>query len=230
MASGPLAEKSNLERLAKCVLVKLDVSDEKQRPSCARYMPGALPTILYLSSRGAIVQRTEGLVESDKLGQLLDGLVVEGKKADDELAKLEAAREKDAVSLAPVDAIADFWVKRKNWNEAVPLLEILARKTGTGALPEPKRLQRWFDLAQARARLGQFDDAIREGEGLAKAAAAAEDTRLLQGAYLIMGFAQQSQGKIDDAIKSYDRCISAGPDTQFGKNAKAQRQRCESER
>ena len=227
MASGPLAENDNQPRLAKCVLVKLDVTDEKRREWSGRYMPNALPTIVYLSSRGVIVSRTEGMVESPELGKTLDDLLAKAPAVDAELAKLEAARDKDPKSLAPVEALADFWSQRQNWFEAVAQLEILVRRKGDGALPEAKRLKRWTELARARASLGNFDDAVKECDSLAKAAAAAADDKdSVQTAYLLMGFCRENQGKLDEAIKAYEKCIEAAPDSALGKRADALKQKC----
>lgn len=227
MASGPLADKANVAKLEKCVRVKLDVTDEKQRDWTTRYAPNELPTLVYLSSRGAIVKRTEGVVPADELGKILDTLIAESPKVDAELAKLEAARDAAPTATAPQEALADFWLARQNWNEAVPALERLVRAKGDGVLAEDKRLARWGQLARALATLGRFDDCVREAEALARAADAAHDTGSVQTAWLLVAFSRESQERFDDAVKAYGQCVAAGADTPLGRRAAQAKQALE---
>src|SRR4051794_38781144 len=97
MASGPLAAEGTKKRLAGMLSVRLEAT--RDRASCARYQPNGLPTILYLSPRGVILDRTEKLVAEDELARKLDALAEKSPSADEELEKLEAAAKKDADDL-----------------------------------------------------------------------------------------------------------------------------------
>src|SRR5688572_10511443 len=217
MASGPLAAEGTKKRLANLVAVRLDA--DKDKPKAARYQPNGLPTIVYLSPRGVIVDRTEKVVSEDDLAKRLDALAEKGKAADEELEKLEADVKKDPDDHAALDKLAVFWQKHQNLAEAVPLLAELVKKAGEKEFPTQTRTQRWIDLVRSLAVLTEFDESVKQAEALSKFATSQRNTALAQMAQFLIGFARENQGKKDEAIKAYERTVELGADTRFGKKA-----------
>jgi tetratricopeptide (TPR) repeat protein len=217
MASGPLAAEGITKRLASVVAVRLDA--DKDKPKAARYQPNGLPTIVYLSPRGVIVDRTEKVIAEEDLARRLDALAEKGKATDEELEKLEAAVKKDPEDLAALDKLALFWQQHQNWAEACPLLAELVKKAGEKEFPTQTRTQRWIDLVRGLAVVTEFDESVKQADALLKFATSQRNTALAQMAQFLIGFARESQGKKGEAIKAYDRTVELGPDTRFGKKA-----------
>jgi tetratricopeptide (TPR) repeat protein len=221
MASGPLAAEGTKKRLAGMIAVRLDT--EKDKAKAARYQPNALPTILYLSPRGVIVDRTEQFVSEEDFAKRLDALAEKGKAADEELQKLEAARQKDANDLKALDDLQRFWVAHGNWAEAAPLLAELVKKAGEKAFDPKERTARWIDLVRGLAVIAEFDESVKQAEALAKYASGQRKTDVVQMAEFLIGFAREHQGKKEEAIKAYDRAVALGAGTRVGKKAAEQR-------
>jgi tetratricopeptide (TPR) repeat protein len=228
MASGPLVAETSKKRLDGMLTVRLET--EKDKAKAARYQPNALPTIVYLSPRGVIVDRTEGFVEEDDFVKHLDALADKAKKADEELEKLEGAAKQAPNDLSALEAVGLFWEKHQNWAEAVPVLQDLVKKAGEQEFPIEQRHKRWTELVRGLVILLQFDDAVKSAESLAKHALAAKKLDMVQMAELLIGFSREQQGKPDEAIKAYERAVSVKPDSPLGKKAAALRDKLKEDR
>jgi hypothetical protein len=218
MAKGPFTSDAFTKRLDAIVAVRLEAGRDK--PVACRYQPNELPTIVYLSPRGVILDRTEGFVAEDDLAKRIDGLAEKGKAADEVLATLEAAVQKDADDLDAKDELARFWLGHENWADAVPVLAELVKKAGEKRYPVEKRNARWIDLIRGLTVLERFDESVKEAEALAKRAGAQRKTEVVQTAEFLIGFAREHQGKKEDALRAYDRCIELGARTRVGAKAK----------
>lgn len=217
MAKGPLVSEGFKKRLDGIVAVRLEA--EKDRAKAARYQPNGLPTIIYLSPRGVILDRTEKFVSEDDLAKKIDALAEASRAADEELEKLEAARKKDAEDILALEKLASFWLSHQNWAEAIPHLTDLVKMAGEKEYSPQNRAARWVDLIRGLAIVNDFDESVKQAENLSKYASSIRKTDLIQMAEFLIGYAREHQGKKDDAVKAYDRAIELGPTTRVGKKA-----------
>lgn len=228
MASGPLAAPDTKKRLDGMVTVRLEA--EKDKAKAARFQPAGLPTLVYLSPRGVILDRTEKYVSEDELAKRLDALAEKSRTADEELERLEKKTKDAPEDLDALEGLAAFYEKHQNWAEAVPLLEKLVKQAGEKEFPVEKRHQRWLELVRGKAVLLDFDGAVKTAEALAKHAGQVHKTDPLQMAEILIGFCREQQGKREEALKAYERAVSVAPDSKLGKKAAASRDRLKAEK
>ena len=223
MAGGPLVSESVKKRVQDKVVGYLQtMTDEKTSEIAWPYEPTkGWPAIVYMSSRGVIIEKTFKFVKEDDLVARLDALAEKAKPLDEELAKLEAAVEKDQTDLKALDALCAFWTKHGNWREALPLLEKLVKASENGSLAKESRFQRWLELGRARAVTHGYEEAIKEAEAIVQAATAAKLLAAAQAAHVLEGFCREQQGDTKAARECYERCVAIDATSKFGKQAQA---------
>ncbi|HZU96040.1 MAG TPA: hypothetical protein VFF73_04980 [Planctomycetota bacterium] len=211
------------KKLEGVLAVRLDAT--KDREKAARYQPRGLPTVVFLSPRGVIVDRAEKAT-AEAVSKALDALGEKAKAADEELAKLETCKKgPPEENLKNEDALAEFWAKHENWAEAVPLLEDVVKQAGDLEFPPDTRLARWLELARGQAVLLRYDDAVKTAESAAKHASTQRKVEPMQKAYIFIGWCREQQEKKAEAIKAYDDAARIAPQTLAGKTAAAARDR-----
>ena len=192
------------------------------------------PALVYLSSKGVIIGRDEGELTKDALLKSLDQAKSAGRELDIELASLEARLADSLDGNGPrrdLDvtanrALADFYIAHQNWSEAHLPLRIIAN---SGNAPPPMRVRAFVDIGRGLLWVGDSEGARGYADELEKGLGKTTPDAVA-GARLIQGEIEAEANRKDEALKKLDEAVRASPDSVYGKRAKQERERLESEK
>ena len=196
MHKGPLADKGIRRSLKSLNAIALDVDQYKALTK--RYRIQGLPTLLFMSPSGVIFKRTELFVKKDTLKTLLSKAEKESKAIEAELSKLKTAAQANPEER---EALAKFFTKHENLEEAAQVYQTILKDTKIGAHPRQKAGIRAID---SYYRIEQFDKAIKAVEVTVKL----NPYDALAGhALFLKGFVYEAQEKTAKAKSIYEGVV-----------------------
>lgn len=208
MQKGPLSDKGIQGSIKNLNSIALDV--DKFKGLTKRYQIKGLPTLLFMSPSGVIFKRTELFVKKDKLDGFLASAQKQSDRVEAELDALKKAAQKD-----PEDrtALAKFFIKHGNLDEAATVFRSILSDTKIGAHPRQKAGIRVIDFCY---RMEQFDRALKAVEDTVKLNP--HDT-LAAHAIFLKGYIYEAQEKNREATAVYEWLLLIFPKTRAGQAA-----------